>query len=840
MVAIAQAHRATRRLAVLMQAVRDEMERRGVHASRTVVLLPYLHLVAAATQEWARAQPTGFTPRFETTRTWSRAIGFAPGAHDIACDTARDLLTARWLVERDAPGANVDLLAPRVAQAALELAEVAAAVPPHERGAWARRALATMAESFDLPALSFESAIARIATQWAAASAYATDVLFDAAASPSVGLVVVLEGLAADPVTESLKSTFGERALSLPIDEPQPPGELSLHACDDASDEAGRAAACVLAHVQAGRTPVAFGAIDRVLTRRVRAMLEGRGVALRDETGWKLSTTRSAAQVMLALRASAWGAATDAVVDWLKNCPAVSQGAVAAMERSLRRAGLREWSSVGVADVGSAPSAQALLEQVNAWRSMLQAARPLVQWLAALADVLAQTGQWATLARDAAGAQVIAVLRLDELRAEFEALPQAQRRFTLAQVIAWANETLEAQGFRPEAPQDAQVVILPFNQLLGRPFGALVLAGCDEQRLPASPEMQGIWSPAQRRALGLRTRESQELQVRAGWTHALQSPACDLLWRRTDEGGEALMPSALVQGLQLAHQVKAGADPRAAHEFDAQPTPRPAAGGGQLAVVQLSASAYEDLRRCPYRFFALRQLGLQEPDEIDTEVDKRDFGNWLHQVLRDFHLALQADPVEGAGQRAALMNRIAARVTESQRLEGGEFLPFHATWPQVRDGYLHWLAGHEATGARFAQAESEHEHMAGSVRLFGRIDRIDRLPDGAAWVIDYKTENPDTTKARVRAPAEDTQLAFYAALLGGDSLRGAYVNVGDRGKTELVEMADLAALRDLLLDGLADDLGRIERGEGMQALGEGQACEYCAARGLCRRDSWNE
>ena len=48
---------------------------------------------------------------------------------------------------------------------------------------------------------------------------------------------------------------------------------------------------------------------------------------------------------------------------------------------------------------------------------------------------------------------------------------------------------------------------------------------------------------------------------------------------------------------------------------------------------QLSASSYEDLRRCPYRFFALRMLGLKEADEIEAEVDKRDFGTWLHGVL---------------------------------------------------------------------------------------------------------------------------------------------------------------------------------------------------------------
>ena len=121
-------------------------------------------------------------------------------------------------------------------------------------------------------------------------------------------------------------------------------GVLALHAMQDAEDEAEAAAACVLAHLAKGRSPVALVALDRVLTRRVRAMLAGKdndndndkdgdrdkgkgegagkGLAVRDETGWTLSTTRAAASVMGLLRACAWEVPTDVVLDWLKNAPA--------------------------------------------------------------------------------------------------------------------------------------------------------------------------------------------------------------------------------------------------------------------------------------------------------------------------------------------------------------------------------------------------------------------------------------------------------------------------------------------------------------------------------------
>jgi ATP-dependent helicase/nuclease subunit B len=208
-------------------------------------------------------------------------------------------------------------------------------------------------------------------------------------------------------------------------------------------------------------------------------------------------------------------------------------------------------------------------------------------------------------------------------------------------------------------------------------------------------------------------------------------------------------------------------------------------------------------------------------------------------VLGAFHEALRASPEPPGPLRAQLLDITANEVTKSEGLDDGEFLPFAAAWPQVRDGYLAWLEKHEALGAVFDRAESEHEMQLGPVKLVGRIDRIDRLPDGSLLVMDYKTEGRATTVDRVRRPAEDTQLAFYAALLEEDTLAAAYVNVGERGKTERLDQPDVVEARDLLVGGILHDLGRVAAGAQMPALGEGMACEYCAARGLCRRDWWS-
>ncbi|MBY0408642.1 MAG: PD-(D/E)XK nuclease family protein, partial [Burkholderiaceae bacterium] len=569
----------------------------------------------------------------------------------------------------------------------------------------------------------------------------------------------------------------------------------------------------------------------------------------RDESGWTLSTTRAAAQLMAALKACAWNVSADEVLDWLKHAPVVAPATLNALEKALRRAQVARWSAAAF-HTGSGADKPALTDcitRINAWREDLRAARPLAHWLEALRSLLVATGQWPVLAEDAAGARVLTVLRLQAGQdAELDGWDSAGRRMALPEFTRWVNEVLEAARFVPVATVGAPVVVLPMPQLLARPFAALVLPGCDEKRLQPSPEPPGDWTAAHREAFGLPSRESLEIAQRAAWSHALRTPAVDLLWRTGDEGGEPLMASPLVLALQLKHTAQQGADDRSQRVVVAAPTPRPQPRADALPLERLSSTAYSDLRHCPYRFFALRQLGLQDADELASEVDKRDFGNWLHAVLQHFHEALQADPVDDAAARSARMDASADAVTQSQGLNEGEFLPFAAGWPQVRDGYLQWLAQHEATGAVFSKAEFTTSQPLGALQLVGTIDRIDRINsvsstgESTALVIDYKTESDAVTKKRISTGAEDTQLAFYGALLSHDTLRAAYVNVGERGETKIYEQTDVVHLRDLLVEGIQDDFARIADGAPLPALGEGMVCDYCAARGLCRKDFWNE
>lgn len=867
-----------------------------VPAGAVVVLVPYAQLMGEAQRRWARAYPDGFAPRFETTRNWAARIApFVPEGDDLARDTARDTLTARSLLDRAGLGEHRDVLATPLLEAACQLAPAVAAVPPERREAWAAEARALLAPAGEGVALRYEAAVARIALEWALATRHATDVLFEPQVRRATPALVVLDGFQPDPLAHALCALWGEQgacAVPLPAagigigigtgahtgegsvsaDGVQvTAGYIAFHAASDAEDEAQRAAACVLRHVGEGRTPVALAAIDRALTRRVSALLSGRGVAVHDENGWTLSTTRAGAHVMAALRACRAHASGDTVLDWLKHVPVAEAEALRQAERWLRRNGSSEWTAAlrgaglagadavdATASLGTGASIdeaapadgwRALVRQAEAWRGTLQAPRDLPAWLLALRSLLQATGQWERLEADAAGLRVLAELRLDLAQeAEWRRLDASGRPMSLAEFAHWVDEVLEAGRFRPEFDGDGtpDVVVVPLPQLLARPFAALVAAGCDEKRLQAAPEPPGAWTTEQRSQLGLPQRAALEAAQRAAWEHALSVPHVDVLWRAGDEGGEPLLASPLVLALQATGAGRHASDPREPREVPLTAVARPLPRGDALPLVRLSSSAYSDLRHCPYRFFALRLLGLQESDELGAEVDKRDFGNWLHAVLQRFHETLRDAPVEEEAVRRTLLDAAAEATTRAQRLSPAEFLPFSAGWPALREGYLRWLADHEAQGARFREAERRCVQPLGALELIGTLDRLDAVRSAmpgeppSVMVIDYKTEGESATRRRITAGTEDTQLAFYAALLGDDTLRALYVNVGERGETRSFEQEDVVALRDQLVEGILHDFARIAEGAPMPALGEGAVCDYCAARGLCRKDFWSE
>jgi DNA helicase-2/ATP-dependent DNA helicase PcrA len=171
----------------------------------------------------------------------------------------------------------------------------------------------------------------------------------------------------------------------------------------------------------------------------------------------------------------------------------------------------------------------------------------------------------------------------------------------------------------------------------------------------------------------------------------------------------------------------------------------PATQGLQL---QLSASAVDTYERCPLRFKLERDWRIASKPAAAMQ-----YGASLHRVLRTYYDALRAgrprteqeliDDFRSDLASAGLQDPYQQELYEKQGVA------------QLKDFFA---AAQRSTPLEVLHTEEWFEIKLGETRLTGRIDRIDRAPDGSVVVVDYKTG-----KARDQEDADDSlQLSIYA------------------------------------------------------------------------------
>jgi DNA helicase-2/ATP-dependent DNA helicase PcrA len=160
------------------------------------------------------------------------------------------------------------------------------------------------------------------------------------------------------------------------------------------------------------------------------------------------------------------------------------------------------------------------------------------------------------------------------------------------------------------------------------------------------------------------------------------------------------------------------------------------------AGLMLSASDIETYRLCPLKYKFARVFRIPEEPTINQR-----FGIAIHQVLERYH-------AQGGGSLEDLMHL------------------FEVAWRRCGFGHsadeLQFREKAVASLARYWELDSEREgepvwfergfsFKLGEHLVRGRVDRVDRLPDGGYELIDYKT-GWAKTEQQLR---EDIQLSLY-------------------------------------------------------------------------------
>mgnify|MGYP003675213687 CR=1 FL=1 len=635
-----------------------------------------------------------------------------------------------------------------------------------------------------------------------------------------------------------------ERAAALATRHPDSPviARLTLCPAPHLEVEARAVVTWVAAQLQVGQRDLALIALDRETARRVRALLDRMDVLVADETGWTLSTTAVAAVIDRWLECVSNNFPHVELLDLLKSPFLLGelterQNQVLLFELALRRQGIAQ----GMTDM--LRQAQTLFGELPVWLSLLFGAKqrfmqtraPLSIWLTRLNDSLIEILAIDPLKADAAGASV-----LDTLETLRRDLADDSEKYSFDEWRRWLNLALESASFIDESVV-SPIVLTSLPAARGRMFEAVAIIGADAQHLPTRPA-PGLFSQATRAQLGLPTASDDADAATTDLMHLLTQGPALISWRawNNDEPNPA---SPLVLRLQALHYATWGCHipEQTSGELLTQASPLPSVSEQPAPAVSAnqlprhySPTAYQTLLDCPYRFFVASVLGIRELDEADDALDKSDYGNALHRILKTFH---DSNP---ATERDAALTRLSEISTiEFAALPAYTSTAWRLRWASIQPAYIDAWLDWVAQGWCYQSGETAIEMPfsvpgLGDITLVGRVDRVDARGE-ARTVIDYKTGAGIGLKKKLKDPTEAIQLPFYAWL---SEAAAAYLPINET-PVSLLEL-DGETDVDAISRRLPELLKAIAAGTTLPANGVDVVCQYCEARGLCRKGIWHE
>ncbi|QWD80486.1 PD-(D/E)XK nuclease family protein [Polynucleobacter sp. MWH-Spelu-300-X4] len=625
----------------------------------------------------------------------------------------------------------------------------------------------------------------------------------------------------------------------------------------------------------AGHQHIALVAQDRLVARRIRALLArlGQGISVHDETGWKLSTTRAAASVMSwvdVIRQGTVGPSAVQLMDFLKN-PYINWTQLGYegedisefldhLERRFIQAEVKgSWAGMLLAlemthDGQSFDAAIHLIKHIREisqkWQSQ---ALSCSVWLKHLQADLQALAMGESFQEDLAGQQLFEAL---------EPMKGVQASLRFNEWLSLLSLMVEESSYLELSPRaQASVTVLPLSATRMRRFDAWVMVGCDDSQLPSISDSPMFLSASLREKMGCKTVDMEFAQQAMDLSQLMQSHQhWRMLWQSMGSSGEPRQPSPWLQRLYMERS-NCLSETQVPQSVAYQPTavlqPRPALGDVVAKPIKVSPSAYRTLRECPYRYYATRVLGLREKSTLDAEVDVSLVGQTLHAALREFYqkqktqkLTIQ-DVQEKTNLLIAQLREVSQKHFKPLLEADGRWLGAWVEWESHIPNLVRWQLKREQAGWQFHDAEKQVgfdlQTRFGLIHVSGQVDRIDiNAKEKTAAVIDYKYSSESSIKKKQKNIEDDPQLVIYAKAINGDpiadrgaSSQAAWVSVKDKDVGFELGVDDLSIEMEHLPAQMIGDIEKVWGGAPLPASGPDSVCQYCEVRGICRKGMWS-
>ncbi len=643
---------------------------------------------------------------------------------------------------------------------------------------------------------------------------------------------------------------------------------LRLRATTGLEQEASAAELQVRRWLLAGKKNIAIVAQDRLVARRVRALLERAEVLVSDETGWTLSTLAVSTVLMRWLDALQSDFYYQDLLDLLKSPfifadqPAHERKqAVYQLEQSVRKHGVASQLESFLDLVqGEAAIETALVRLRQAAETLRKKNDTLSGWLHALQGSLDILGILRGLESDDAGVQLLQALQTWQRELQHDTT-----RFSLPEWRHWLAQQLDAHTFH-DSTIVSTVLLTHLAATRWRSFDAVLLLGCDAAHLP-SAENNGVWfNDTVRGALGLPTRDQYLARQRDDlMTLLAMNDTVLVTWQASSNGEESLL-SPFLEMLRAVHQLAYGDNLTVPEDGKQRPPvltqssvlspqspvltqssalspkssemPQPIVPS-DLIPQRISASGYNSLVACPYQFYARHILRLNELDEVRESIEKRDYGEWAHSILHRFHQlfpVLAQHPLEAL---SAALHDISREIFAPAIQHDYLARAWLQRWQQAIPAYLDAQLASEQQGWHYKNGEVPFElPLAADLLLHGRVDRVDHQSEsGAVRVLDYKMMDAGRLRNKLREAGEDVQLACYAQVYEAE--QAAYISIEKDKVVSVVPPHDVPDLARANIERLTHLFTMMRNGAPLPANGVEETCQYCEMRGLCRKGEWS-
>ena len=635
-------------------------------------------------------------------------------------------------------------------------------------------------------------------------------------------------------------------------------------------DAAWQGAGAIHGFLQEGHQHIALIAQDRLVARRIRALLArfGEGLSVHDETGWKLSTTRAAASVMswIDIVRQANGPTSIQLMDFLKN-PYINWSSwgfsneqasdyLSHLEKRLIDADVRaSWSGVLLAlqaqdaEVNDITNLIKTLKELgDQWRSSEKTCH---EWLRLLQSDLKKLGMFDALTKDVAGQQLLQSLEPMQVLKGYS-LKQSEWMSLLSSIFE------DASYIESNPRAKASVTILPLSATRLRRFDAWVMVGCDDGQLPSVSESPMFLSGELKKYLDCKT-QAMEFEQQAMDLSQLMMSHSDwcMVWQSNGSAGEPKQPAPWLQRLYINQpdllKQTIAAKPTA-YKPVAVTQPAPSLPSNFGKPVSISPSAYRALRECPYRYYVTRLLGLREQNTLDVEVDLSLVGQILHAALRDFYHGLKTQAIvsDNRYEKIKLLKQRLYAISNKHFQPlldvDGRWLAAWIEWETLIPDWINWHIEREEAGWVFHDGEKpvgfDLETNFGSIRVSGFVDRLDIHPEQGVEVIDYKYSSKNSINKKKKNIEDDPQLVIYAKAVDGDDLvnrqsvsSASWVSIKEADTS--IQVEDLSEHMKNLPAQMIADLEALWAGSPVIASAPDSICQYCQARGICRKGMWS-